>query len=83
MRSNLESANLRAFSDSRDVTAAETIKTTQTVMFPGAEILALVEKCSAETEENARATVLKRLPGLAPMAPAANPFAWHEDYAWQ
>eukprot|EP00973_Karenia_brevis_P096048 12430375-Karenia_brevis.AAC.2 len=52
VRSNQESTNLRAYRDERDVTAAESIKTTQTVLMPGAQAMQLIEKFH-KTEEHA------------------------------
>eukprot|EP00973_Karenia_brevis_P088586 12282579-Karenia_brevis.AAC.1 len=44
VRSNQESTNLRAYADHRDVTAAESIKTSQTALFPGAQAMQMIEK---------------------------------------
>ena len=44
VRSNQESANRRAYVDKRDVTAAESIKTTASVMVPGHEAVRAVER---------------------------------------
>eukprot|EP00959_Pyramimonas_sp_CCMP1952_P422936 8859532-Pyramimonas_sp.AAC.1 len=44
VRSAQESVNLRAYSDVRDVTAAESIKTSRTAMVPGLDAVRKVEK---------------------------------------
>ena len=59
MRSNQESTNLRVYSDARDVTAAESCKTTKTVMVLGAETLRLVERYNGTPEGTSRRNALR------------------------
>jgi len=54
VRSNQESTNLRAYTDSRDVTAAESIKTSMTAMFPGASAMEIIEKIYPRTSQDIR-----------------------------
>ena len=50
VRSAQESANLRAYRDPRDVTAAESIKTSKTAMMPGAEVVRMAERLCADED---------------------------------
>ena len=59
VRSNQESINLRVYSDVRDVTAAESFKTTKTVMVPGAEALRLVERFNGTPEGTSRRNAMR------------------------
>ena len=52
MRSNQESTNLRAYSKSNDVTAAECIKTNKNVVMPSAEALFIIEKYNKNLEDS-------------------------------
>ena len=51
VRSSQESTNLRAYSRSNDVTAAECIKTNKNVVMPAAEALFLIEKYNKNLED--------------------------------
>ena len=53
VRSAQESVNLRAYADARDVTAAESMKTSKTAMVPGFDVVRLVEReCGVESERS-------------------------------
>ena len=52
VRSAQESANLRAYRDPRDVTAAESIKTAKTAMMPGAEVVRMAERLCADDDRS-------------------------------
>ena len=51
VRSAQESVNLRAHGDTRDVTAAESMKTSKTAMVPGFDVVRLVERECGITSE--------------------------------
>ena len=51
VRSNQESVNIRAYRNNMDVTAAESMKTSKTILMPGAEAVIIVERYHSISQE--------------------------------